>query len=394
MKLAILGAGSSGIQSACHFLAYLPAGWEVTLIYNPNIPAFGIGESTNGTFSKALKAGLNFDFEKDMHHLDATIKWTTKYENWRDQDFHGPLLTLGDGVFALHFNTFKLKDFALPRLKNTWGNKFKIIEGHVNSLVNGVEHATVTVDDAEYQYDFVMDSRGFSNDLDNYFVLQSPVLNHALIHNIPGDGTDWQYTVHRATVDGWMFQIPLSTRISNGYLFNDNLVSIEDAKKNFAKEINISIEELENIEYKFTPYYAKNVLENRIIKNGNTALFFEPMFGNSLWNYDAINRLFFEYITGETDDIAINSRYITHVHALKDMFYFKYHGGSIYNTEFWNKTVNVSKEKLNESMSFHNALLLMKKIKTNNFYGNFNWVYGTSGLDLVDTVFGYNYFKI
>jgi len=394
MKLAILGAGSSGIQSACHFLAHLPDEWKITLIYDPKIPGFGIGESTNGTFSKALKSGLNFDFEKDMQHLDATIKWSTKYEKWREADFHGPLLTLGDGIFALHFNTFKLKDFAVPRLKTIWKDKFQIIEGHIDAVVNGQECVTVSVDNVDYQYDFVMDSRGFSNNLNNYFVLQNPTLNHALIHNAPGDGSNWEHTVHRATVDGWMFQIPLSTRISSGYLFNDNFVNVDTAKKNFANELKVSIDELENIEYKFNPYYAKEVLENRVIKNGNTALFFEPMFGNSLWNYDAINRLFFEYITGTINELDVNSRFITHVHALKDMFYFKYHGGSVYDTEFWTSTVKSSKEKLNESMSFHNALLLMKKIKTNKFNGNFNWVYGPDGLDLVDSVFGYNYFKV
>mgnify|MGYP000394363711 CR=1 FL=1 len=47
-----------------------------------------------------------------------------------------------------------------------------------------------------------------------------------------------------------------------------------------------------NIEYHFKSYYAKQFLNGRIIKNGNAAIFFEPMSAFSLFLYDKINRSF------------------------------------------------------------------------------------------------------
>ena len=388
-KVAVLGAGSSGIQSVCHLLTYLPSDWEITLIHNPNIPIFGIGESTNGTFINAISMALRINLEKDLAELDGTMKYSTHYVDWREYEFDGPLLM---GNSAIHFNTYKLNDFALPRLHTYWSNKFKEICGNATEIINTPHSATVIVDGSELVFDYVMDNRGRPTSFDDYWKPETPTVNRALIHNAEGNGTNWGYTVHKATEDGWMFQVPLTTRISNGYLFNDTITDIETAKLNFSKHINVPVDQLEKIEYKFNPYYAKELVVNRVIKNGNRAMFFEPMFANSLWNYDRINRLFFDYIQ-DNNATQANLGFIRHVMNLKDMFYFKYHGGSIYNSKFWNTIKQQSTEKLMESLKFHETILEMKEINRIG-KGETFWNYASAGLNIVDKVFGYNYFKI
>ena len=55
-KLAVIGVGSAGIQSLCHFLAWLDKSWEIYSIHSPKIPISGIGESTNPRFLDAKQA--------------------------------------------------------------------------------------------------------------------------------------------------------------------------------------------------------------------------------------------------------------------------------------------------------------------------------------------------
>jgi len=400
-KLGILGSGSAGIQSVCYFLANLPKKWEISLIYNPAIPSLGIGESTNGTFVHTIEAGLDFNFVEDLPSLDGTTKFATRYENWRPNHIYGPLI---QGNCAMHFDTFKLSAFAIPRLHKIWKDRFCEIQGNVTQINNQGDSVIVSVDGQDLEYDYIMDCRGTPKTFDDYWTPDDFAVNHGLIHNSPGDGTNWACTVHRATVDGWMFQVPLTTRISNGYLFNNTITDVDQARENFSKEINVPIDQLDNIEYKFRPYYAKQILENRVVKNGNNALFFEPIFANALWNYDMINKFFKDFLIGTFTEDDVNQKYIWHVAKLRDMIHFKYHGGSQYKTKFWDQLVKTSTQSLQNSPVFNEACYVMKKFnKINNmsFVNNnpelrdkFWWLYPPDGLNKVDQVFGYNYFKV
>jgi hypothetical protein len=54
-------------------------------VYNPNKPILGIGESTNGGFVSTLERATNFSlaYPEDLAALDATIKYGSKFTNWR-----------------------------------------------------------------------------------------------------------------------------------------------------------------------------------------------------------------------------------------------------------------------------------------------------------------------
>ena len=72
--IVIIGAGTSGIQGACHYLAFLAShGWTVTLIHSPSINILGIGESTNPPFVESLEDGANFNILDDLKELDAML---------------------------------------------------------------------------------------------------------------------------------------------------------------------------------------------------------------------------------------------------------------------------------------------------------------------------------
>ena len=392
--IAVVGAGTAGIQGICHYLAYLGShGWTVTLIHSPKINILGIGESTNPPFVEALEDGANFNILDDMEELDATFKFGTHYVNWRDTPFTIPVLT---GHAALHINTFKLREFSLPRIKSIWGDKFQIIEGTVSSMENKDEVVEIIVDGTAFQFDYAVDNRGFPEEYGDYHVIEDNPVNRALVHNTPEIAT-WNATLHQATPDGWMFGVPLSSRTSYGYLFNDRITPVDVAKANFSKEIDVPVDELDTIEYKFMSYYAKNVLDKKILKNGNRAVFFEPMFANSLWLYKMTDRLFVSYIKQGIPESHVNDVFQSMAHEVEELICFFYHGGSKYNTEFWKNVKPYASKKLETSKTFS----IMKKIMTRQHklkqfdptINEHSWVFSEKHLFTIDEKLGYNYFK-
>lgn len=391
-KLAVVGAGSAGIQSLCHFLSWLDNDWTIISIHNPNIPILGIGESTNPTLIAALERGLNFDIIDDLKYLDATHKFGTKIINWRQHSFVNPLIS---GSVAIHFDTFKLKDFAFDRMREIWKNKFQEIHGNVTDIFNSENDAHVIVDGVDYSFDYVMDCRGFPKEYTkDYTVIENNPVNYGLVHNIEKTGSDWKYTYHTATKDGWMFSLPLQSRESYGYMFNNNITDIETAKKNFSQEINVPVDELQNIEYKFQSYYTNRLIDGRIIKNGNSAVFFEPMFANSLWLYDQANRRCFDYINDNNQDYN-NSLFVEKAKSAHDMISFYYHGGSIYDTEFWKYATKISCNSLSNSEIFKNVTQKMRMCASKQVCdSNILWVFQDHNLRIIDKNFGYNYFSV
>ena len=86
-KIAVIGTGSAGLLTAAHLCTWLGDGWQVCCVYNPKKPILGIGESTNGGVISVLERATNFSlaYPEDLAALDATIKYGSKFTNWRKQ---------------------------------------------------------------------------------------------------------------------------------------------------------------------------------------------------------------------------------------------------------------------------------------------------------------------
>ena len=162
-----------------------------------------------------------------------------------------------------------------------------------------------------------------------------------------------------------------------------------------ARTIDVPVDELDNIEYVFKSFYAKKVLDGRIIKNGNSAIFFEPLFANSIFNYNRINRYFFEHITGTMPAEEVNERFQRMAEQVRDMIAFHYVGGSTYNTDFWKTTAEKSKTILSQSESFEFFKHVLGNITKNKSYSyktGETWCFTEESLLTLDRNFGYNYF--
>lgn len=340
MRIAVIGVGTAGVTSLCHALRWLGNENDtVTSIYDPNVKILAIGESMDPGFPTVLFEGAEFTLLEDADELDATLKLGVTWKNWRNNEFtsfmHPP-------VYAMHFNNGKLKDFCFDRFTKIWGDRFRVIEGSVSNLTSTDNAATVTVDNVDHHFDFVIDCRGTPKDLTDYNVVNDPV-NHCLVNVINEPGT-WNTTIHQAHANGWMFGIPLTTRQGWGYLYNDKITSREDAVADIERIFNTK--DLDLREFKFNSYYAKSFFNGRVIKNGNAALFFEPMEALSGYFYSTVMRNLTDYILGECSVDDVNYRLTEAAQDIENFINFAYHGGSTFDSDFWKNTVATTTAKL------------------------------------------------
>ena len=356
-KIAVLGTGTAGVMNIAHYLLAFPEDWQIYSVYDPNNPILGIGESTSTQIPEILFDATGFNLLEHKHELDATPKFGVKFKDWRDQEFFSAINPKSNGI---HFNNFKLKDFCFEKFKERWPNRFKEIHDHVISLEDKDNWVLIEGENKSYAFDYVVDCRGYPEDYKDYDDAFINV-NRCLVHTIKEPGT-WDYTYHYATPDGWMFGIPLQTRQGWGYLFNDNITDVETAKENMKSVLNV--DELDLREFKFKSYRAKEFINGRLIKNGNRALFYEPMEAHSGFFYDKIARTFVDYAQGYVDQTTANNSLTRSAIDMENAICFMYQGGSTHNTEFWNWASTRSKEKLDNDVIWHQTLNQLDEIKT------------------------------
>lgn len=391
-RIAVVGAGTAGIISLFELLPHVTNNWEVVSVYDPTKPILGIGESTNPNFTISIQEATRFTIN-DMAELDATMKFGTKYKRWRKDDFVNPLFGVG---YALHFNNFKLKDYAFKRFQKFWPEKFKEIHGSVTQVIPGEDFAQLEIDGRIEQFDYIIDCRGFPESFDDYTMSKCSPVNHCIIRSIAPENQE-PYTDHVAMDHGWMFGIPLQTRTTYGYLFNDVNSKREDVIADMSKYLNSEIIDDDNlIEYSFKSYYAKEVYKGRVLKNGNRALFLEPLSATSIFMYIQTVKCFTDHLARPNvfSEKSINNSFIDNVEALEDMLSFFYHGGSELDTPFWQHAKSLGVQRLNNSQTLKYVKEEFKKMDDLGLATKGpGWFFTPVTLRIVDERMGYNYFK-
>lgn len=393
-RLGVIGVGTAGIVSISHIIPWLSNAWDVVSIYDPSTPILGIGESTNPNFITTLENGTGFNLTTDLDQLDGTVKFGTKYINWREHSWINPVFGAG---YALHFNNFKLKEFAFERFKKLWPKKFKVLEGEVTDVTNKFQCVHVVVNNTIEKFDYIIDCRGFPSDYSDYTISDCSPLNRCFVYNTePHITGQFTHTEHIATKHGWTFGIPLATRHTYGYLFNDSISTEEQALDDMSTIFSTNITKDDVKEYKFKSYYTKKVLDKRILKNGNSALFFEPLSASSIFCYVEIAELFLHHLNKNEkyNEFFVNNEFTKLAKSLEDMLAFLYHGGTNFNTEFWQYARDKANIRLSKSKEFANTIDEYKQMyKNGTLLTGRSWFFTPLNLRIIDEKMNYNYFK-
>jgi hypothetical protein len=387
-NIAVIGVGTAGILSLSHILGYMPKDWAVTSIFDPSIPILGVGETAGPIVLQSLFKGCNFTFA-DIDQLDGTFKYGSHFINWRENDVKVNVLPPEVGI---HFNNFKLKEYALPRFAEIHGDRFRQLQGSVSNIVSYNDHADIQVDSQTFSFDWIIDCRGYPTDYTDYSISDVIPVNHCLVNMIPEPGS-WEWTYHTAHKNGWMFGIPLQSRQGWGYLYNDTITAREDAVDDIAERFNTPKEQLTLKEFSFKNYFAKEFMVGKVLKNGNRALFFEPIEAMSGYFYDQVMKHFFDVLLGERTALSINTELNRIAEDLETFIAYLYHGGSTYDSEFWKITKAKCSKHIQQDERFNWYMDLLKDAASMRdrtdlkLYGTWN---STNWIDF-DKNLGYHY---
>ena len=379
MKVGVIGTGTVGVITVCHFLHYLKD-VEVHCIHNPKKNILGIGESSNIQLPQLLWNSVRFNPFFNSEELDITIKHGVLYRNWRKNDFISPILP---NQYAIHFDNFKLSEVIFKRCKEQYGDRFKESIMDVTSLKQTKNHAVIN---NKIKYDYVIDCRGYPEDYSDYSISNLP-LNHCFVHSINKPG-DWGYTHHHAHKHGWMFGIPLQSRQGWGYLFNDQITSEDEALEDLSKIHKKKLKKENVREFKFKGYRSNKFLDGRILKNGNRAIFYEPLEALSGAFYDTINRTFFDFLSKNCDEQQLNHKLIDLSKRYENFISYIYHGGSNFKSKFWENAVAMTTENLKNEL-WEETLLLLKT----NQLDERTWPFSPVSWEILDLNLKYGYLR-
>jgi len=349
MKIVVVGGGSAGWMSAATMISQVP-GAEVTVIEPSNIPPIGVGESTinefvdwlnlldiepekimkdtDAIFKLAIKfrdfSSIGEDFFYPFGSLNNPTGENTKsgaIEGWSmrrcfrpDQtksfvdSFYPTMALIRHGTFmrntpnfpqghyALHFDAIKfanwLRDnYCIPKgVRKITGE----VE-HVNTDDSGVT-SLVLKDGSEVSGDLYLDCTGFKSmllggALKEPFVSMKHVLPNefAWATQIPYVNKNEEckpYTTCTALGNGWVWNIPVWSRIGTGYVYSDEFISHEQALDEFKAHLAANGRDPETLTYKkiqfksggYERFWVKNV-----VGIGLAAGFIEPLESSGLW---------------------------------------------------------------------------------------------------------------
>lgn len=317
-KLSIIGNGTAGTLAALHFNKYLPE-YDIEVFYSSSIPATSVGEGSQLDFTYSLFNTINFQY-KDYPLIDATHKDGISYEGWGDKgDYfhHFPLPHTG-----AHFNASKFQSVMKEKLQD----KVSYIDQTINSY-------------DEIDSDYIVDCRGTPKELnEEYYKLDSMAVNTAYVVQCYWDYPQFTHTKAIARPYGWMFAVPLANRLSLGYIFNRDINTLEDIKKdidNPAKELGVELSDTTNY-LEFNNYFHKQPFNERILLNGNKNYFLEPLEATSLSTAILVNQLATDKMANNMNDIDCNKIFNKHMLETELVIMLHYANGSKYDTPFWN----------------------------------------------------------
>lgn len=341
-KIVIVGGGSAGWMVASSLISEFPEK-EITVIEPVDIPKVGVGESTVGGIRLWLKH-IGLSDEEFMKECDASYKLAIKFTNFYKEDsgswfypfsqlnIDNPEFTKNDWFIlkaidpdiklssyteyyypqqslinenkiaedyfnfkldeqsAFHFDSIKFGNFlkrkyCIPRGVNLISGSIKDI-----SLDDSGIKKLILDNGLEVSADLYIDCTGFKSLLLDK-TIKEPFINlEEFLPNNRAWATKIDYldkekelepfTECTAVDYGWVWNIPLWSRIGTGFVYNDNITEPKKALELFKKYLIKKGRDPEALEYKDIKMRVgthKNHWVKNVIAIGLSACFIEPL---------------------------------------------------------------------------------------------------------------------
>lgn len=329
MKIAVVGGGTAGFVAALILKTSFPQ-YKIDVIRSTKIGTIGVGEGSTEHWSGFMDF-VGISASDIIKECDATFKAGIMFENWSEQPYlqgvHGPLVAThnnmpmvyaklfsekvnprtlnGDylwenktpfmkfieerpnetGVSQYHFNTHKLNDFMTNFALSKGCEVFDDEITDINLTPNGTID-TLQGENTLYDYDFYIDCTGFKrllidkvgakwNSYGQYLKMKE-----AIVFPTPEEDEVPIWTLARAMNAGWMFRIPVYDRKGNGYIFDSDFITAEEAQQEVEEYLGHSVNVAKHI--KFDPGAVDKPWIGNVCAIGLSASFVEPLEASSI----------------------------------------------------------------------------------------------------------------
>ena len=345
-KIIIVGGGTAGWMAAATLVKCFPDK-SITLIESPNIPTVGVGESTIQQIRGWISL-LGIKEEEFIPYTDASYKLSIKFTDFykKGEAFHYPFGSPNTDNNLANHNDWWFKKIYKPETPNSdyadcifpqmaLVNENKCFSNEDNKisfdlkkdsafhfdatkfglwlrdhycLPRGVKHIKEDVKTIEqdengirslnkkHKADLFIDCTGFKSlllgeTLKEEFISFEDLLpnNKAWATKIPYKNKKKElecYTNCTAIENGWVWNIPMWTRIGTGYVYSDKFVDDETALKEFQKHLGKKApknkSDYKNIKMKVGTH--KRLWVKNVVAIGLSAGFIEPLESNGLFS--------------------------------------------------------------------------------------------------------------
>ena len=326
--LAVVGGGSAGLVAALIIKTKFPH-INLDVIRSKKIGIIGVGEGSTEHWSDFMNF-VQIDPVEIIRECDATFKSGIMFEGWSKDTYLQSIMARVNGyeknypyvyshliannatpqelvsdhawnskvntwfigqenpssTVQFHFNTNKLNDYLTKKCIERGINIVddEIVDVKIDTVNNINE---LIGENKKYNYDFYIDSTGFRRILIDklgakwqsyrkYLKMKSAIVFPSKYDSdiIP------MWTRSKALDYGWMFTIPVWDRTGNGYIFDSDYISADQAHQElevlFNKKIDISKQ------INFDPGTLDNPWINNCCAIGLSASFVEPLEASSI----------------------------------------------------------------------------------------------------------------
>lgn len=347
-KIVVVGGGTAGWLVA--IFAKKVFSEDVTVIASSKIDILGAGEGTTPNFTSLLK-NFKIDIDDFIKKTDATIKCGIKFHNW-NKDKTGVfdhLFNLGTEMrYGMHFNARKTADY-LEGLAKTLGIKKedKLIKKFISNT-NGDIVKIQTEEGIDIECDFIFDCSGFQrivigghhksewlsysdklmcNKALGFFLPQTEKLNSKSITKTNAFAMNY----------GWMWQVPLQNRFGCGYVFNNDFITVDQAKKEVEDYLGHPIDIVKVFD--FNPGSYKKTWINNTIALGLASGFVEPLEATSIMGLVASMEKLMKYNIFEKNenDIIDYNEFVESNNSQIVYFLMHHYNCGRSDTPFWQR---------------------------------------------------------
>ncbi|HEY2628651.1 MAG TPA: tryptophan halogenase family protein [Usitatibacter sp.] len=398
-KVAIVGGGTAGWMAAM-MLAHklIPRGVEVSVLESPAVPIIGVGEGST-PWLRGFFDMLGIEESEWMPECNATYKCGITFDKWSTrpgfESYFHPFASMLDNLtltqfthnaqarmngldvearpdrffiaaylaqrrmapkpnrnfpfdiwYGYHFDAVLLGQYLHKKAEE---RGVKYVSCHVtqaNLKENGDIRSVTTKERGDIEADFFIDCTGFAGlliqkALNTPFVSFSENLfnDSAVAMPTPMGEAISSQTVSTAMKHGWCWEIPLTNRYGNGYVYSSQFCSAEEAERELREKLGMLDSPTEARHLKMRIGRVTRHWNRNCLAVGLSQGFIEPLEATALLFIQRTVQQWVDLVEqgdlGEATQEKFNTKINEHFEGTRDYIVTHYKTNTRKDTEYW-----------------------------------------------------------